>query len=440
MSFATLTLPDDLRRDSIVDVRYHTEGYLQALDRETLWYDALWTGGRVCLVGPRLNNLLAPFRAARFALDGQPVRLARLRRYKRHYVAELRAARAPQRVSVQIGGWRGESAVNATEPAGFARLNTLFMLQKDNDLHWIVDHARFHQKVHGLQAVFFLDNGQRLGRVFSHFRRETCYPVQVGPDPRMVKWHEREHAASAIASLIQDITVRHVFEECIDIPPNTETIVQYYAPPGQLKAYEQMRKHKVAELENQIVTAVNAAVVMGKLLQIASGALYDSNGNVAKVDSGRYEMICDLIESRKQCVVFFQWKHQRDELVKQFEKAGITFTVLDGETPAKDRAENVRLFQAGFYRVMLAHPQSAAHGLTLTRATTTIWASPSHNVEHVLQGNRRTYRAGQTQKTETIYILAAGTIEAEVHRKMSEKNIRQGDMLEWMKSLFKGGL
>lgn len=288
--------------------------------------------------------------------------------------------------------------------------------------------------------VFFLDNGQRLGRVFSHFRRETCYPVQVGPDPRMVKWHEREHAASAIASLIQDITVRHVFEECIDIPPNTETIVQYYAPPGQLKAYEQMRKHKVAELENQIVTAVNAAVVMGKLLQIASGALYDSNGNVAKVDSGRYEMICDLIESRKQCVVFFQWKHQRDELVKQFEKAGITFTVLDGETPAKDRAENVRLFQAGFYRVMLAHPQSAAHGLTLTRATTTIWASPSHNVEHVLQGNRRTYRAGQTQKTETIYILAAGTIEAEVHRKMSEKNIRQGDMLEWMKSLFKGGL
>ncbi|MCB1332277.1 MAG: hypothetical protein KDK26_01145 [Roseivivax sp.] len=159
MSFATLTLPDNLRRDSIVDVRYHTEGYLQALDRETLWYDALWTGGRVCLVGPRLNNLLAPFRAARFALDGQPVRLARLRRYKRHYVAELRAARAPQRVSVQIGGWRGESAVNATEPAGFARLNTLFMLQKDNDLHWIVDHARFHQKVHGLQAVFFLDNG-----------------------------------------------------------------------------------------------------------------------------------------------------------------------------------------------------------------------------------------------------------------------------------------
>ena len=36
----------------------------------------------------------------------------------------------------------------------------------------------------------------------------------------------------------------------------------------------------------------------------------------------------------------------------------------------------------------------------------TIWASPTYNLEHWLQGNRRIYRAGQTQKTETIVVLA----------------------------------
>ena len=82
--------------------------------------------------------------------------------------------------------------------------------------------------------------------------------------------------------------------------------------------------------------------------------------------------------------------------------------------------------------MLFAHPQSAGHGLTLTKGTATIWASPTYNLEHFLQGNRRIYRAGQTDKTETVIVIASGTIEEHVLVKLQEKDMRQMDLLSML--------
>lgn len=289
--------------------------------------------------------------------------------------------------------------------------------------------------------VFILDDGQRLGKSFYQFRNSVCQPKQVGPQPNMLQWEDKPGAELAVGHLLADMVVRHKFEECLDIPENHTYSVPYYMSPKQAKAYQQMEKAAIAQLANGvIISAVNAAGVMTKLLQIASGASYtDGLGGeeYAEVDNGRYELVGDLVEQRDHSVVFFNWAHQRDLLVKEFKKRGITYVVIDGSTSDKARKEAVDHFQAGFYRVLLAHPQSAAHGLTLTKGTATIWASPTYNLEHFLQGNRRIYRAGQTQKTETIMVLAPGTVEDRVFQSLQEKDTRQGNMLDLLKELFK---
>jgi SNF2 family DNA or RNA helicase len=81
------------------------------------------------------------------------------------------------------------------------------------------------------------------------------------------------------------------------------------------------------------------------------------------------------------------------------------------------------------YRIILAHPQSAAHGLTLTKGTASIWASPTYNLEHYQQGFRRIYRAGQTQKTETIVIVAENTIEERVWEALQNKKVKMDELL-----------
>jgi SNF2 family DNA or RNA helicase len=183
-----------------------------------------------------------------------------------------------------------------------------------------------------------------------------------------------------------------------------------------------------------MVSAIHAASLATKLLQIASGAVYDENGNYHLIDKDRYELVTDLIEARPHCIVFFLWKHQRDMLIKAAKAQGLTYCVIDGETTDKERTDAVRNFQAGFYRVCFAHPQSAAHGLTLTKGTRTIWASPTYNLEHFLQGNKRIYRTGQTEKTETIVITASGTLEEKVWMRLQEKSLKQGDLLELLKT------
>lgn len=299
--------------------------------------------------------------------------------------------------------------------------------------------------------VFVLDDGKRLGTSFVRFRNSVCKPEQVGPQPNMLKWRDRPGAEAAVGHLIADMVVRHKFEECIDIPANHTYSVPYHMPPKQARVYREMEKNAIAMLDSgRLISTVNAAGVMTKLLQIASGASYSEEGTgdtplqtmaldaigYAPIDTGRYELVADLVEQREHTVVFFNWAHQRDGLVDELKSRGITFAVIDGSTTDKVRKEAVDHFQAGFYRVLLAHPQSAAHGLTLTRGTTTIWASPTYNLEHFLQGNRRIYRAGQTQKTETIVVIAPETVEEAVYAKLQEKDARQGNMLELLKDLF----
>ena len=145
----------------------------------------------------------------------------------------------------------------------------------------------------------------------------------------------------------------------------------------------------------------------------------------------------DLLDVRNHSLVAFNWKHERDALVQLAEKRGYTYEVIDGETPAHKRSNIVERFQAGQLKVLFAHPQSAGHGLTLTRATTAIWCSPTYNAEHFQQFNRRIHRSGQTQKTETILIAARNTWDEQVYAKLNGKLNRMESLLTILNNLHK---
>lgn len=292
--------------------------------------------------------------------------------------------------------------------------------------------------------VNLVDDGKRLGHSFFAFRNTVCQPEQVGRQTHMVKWHDKEGAEDAVFAALEDISMRH---ELSGIPENIVYTLPYYMPDRQLITYREMEATQLASIvplkdrakavaarlrgeriDYTTVTAINAAAVTTKLLQIASGAVYQNPDTYHLIDTGRYEFILELVEDRKHPLVFFLWKHQRDFLVQQAEKKNLRFCVLDGEATAKERNDMVAAYQNGLYDVMFAHPASAAHGLTLTRGTSIIWASPTYNAEWFEQGNRRQYRIGQAEKTEVITVIAPGTIELKVYAKMEAKQLRMGNL------------
>lgn len=281
--------------------------------------------------------------------------------------------------------------------------------------------------------VFFLDDGERLGRNFFAFRNSVQEPEQVGYAAHMVNWKDKPGAEVAVAGLIADITVRHKFEECIDIPAQTYRMMTVQLSSKLKRAYDELKDNAVLQLAEADVIGLNAAVLANKLLQVTSGSVY-ADGDKHLIDTGRYELVADLVEEVDHSIVFFMWHHQREALEAEAKKRGINYEIIDRTVADHRRTQIVAAYQEGVYQTLFLHPKSAAHGLTLTRGTRTIWASPTYEPDIFKQGNHRIYRAGQSQKTETIMIAAEDTLEPSVYAKMQDKNRRMINLLEILQS------
>ena len=81
----------------------------------------------------------------------------------------------------------------------------------------------------------------------------------------------------------------------------------------------------------------------------------------------------------------------------------------------------------------MAHPQTTAHGLTLTAADTTIWYAPVTSLEIFEQANNRMNRPGQKNKM-TVAMIAATALEQNLYQALKTKQADQNAVLSMFKS------
>ena len=280
--------------------------------------------------------------------------------------------------------------------------------------------------------VLLVDGGERLGTRFYSFRHQACTPKFNG---FANEWIDKPGIEEAVANKLSDISIRYALSDCIDLPDNIVRTINTKLTPNVQKQYKLLADESVLYTKSGTVNAINAAARVKKLLQLVTGAVYDEDGVVQFVHQERYDIVMTLVAQRAHSLVAFNWKHERDALVELAQKEGFTYDVIDGSVPAERRKDIVARYQAGQIKVLFCHPQSAGHGLTLTKASTVIWCSPTYNAEHYQQFNQRIYRAGQTQKTETILIQARGTWEPEVYKKLNTKVGRMENLLHILKEV-----
>lgn len=279
--------------------------------------------------------------------------------------------------------------------------------------------------------MVILDGGQRLGKRFYAFREQVCTPKFNG---FANEWVPKDTATDTVAMAIADINIRFKLEDCVDMPERTERTMMVELSPKVMKAYKQLADTKMLLTEDGLLKAQHAGTLVRKLLQVCTGAAYDGEGNAISVHTERYDLVMDLIAEREASLVAFNYTHERDYLVEQADKLGFTYGVIDGETPMSVRTEIVAAMQAGKLRVVFGQPASMSHGLTLTRAKTIIWCSPTYNAEHYVQFNARIYRKGQDAKTEIIRIAAKNTWEPAVYQRLGGKVENMNALLELLKT------
>ena len=274
--------------------------------------------------------------------------------------------------------------------------------------------------------MLIVDDGARLGHRFYSFRSSVCTPRFNG---FANEWVQKDNAEETVAAALCDINIRYMLEECIDMPPQSVQTMFVTLPKKIMHQYKQLSEDSVLYTGEATINAVHAGAKVKKLLQLCTGSIYDEHGETQSIHTERYDLVMQLVAERSQSLVAFNWKHEQRYMAELADKLGIKHATIDGDAPAHRRKEIVDRLQAGQLQVVFCHPQSAGHGLTMTKAKTVIWASPTYNAEHYQQFNRRIYRAGQTEKTEVIQIAARGTWEPDVYEKLSGKVERMDELL-----------
>jgi SNF2 family DNA or RNA helicase len=216
---------------------------------------------------------------------------------------------------------------------------------------------RFHQLtatpasqtyMHLFSQIYLLDLGERFGKNITPFReRYFTY------NPYRRTWTIREGAAEEIERLISDICL--VMRRKKDFRISIRSI---RLPDALMHEYESFERDLVLELpDDKAIDAINGAVLCSKLLQFASGAVYDQDKQTHFIHNEKIEELKSLLDETldEPVMVAYWFKSSLERLQKAFPYA----VTMDREG-AREKPWNERK-----HKLMLVHPQSVGHGLNL---------------------------------------------------------------------------
>ena len=144
--------------------------------------------------------------------------------------------------------------------------------------------------------IYLLDRGKRLGRTLTEYRNRYFNPGRRNGYV-VYDWVPKDGAEDEIYRRISDICISMKACDYLKLPERVDVVRTVKLDDEAQTAYTEMEKEAVLELgPNEIVDAGTAAVVSGKLLQIANGAVYDENGKTHIIHESKLDTLEDVIE------------------------------------------------------------------------------------------------------------------------------------------------
>ena len=317
---------------------------------------------------------------------------------------------------------------NAVKSVSTDRWKYLAALIKPNTRLWLMTGTPASQSPIDAYGLAKLVNPDSVPKFFGAFRDKVMLKLT------QYKWVPRQNSQQIVHDILQP-AIRFTKAECLDLPDLLYSTREVPLTPQQVKYYETMRKQMMVVAAGSEITAVNAAAMLNKLLQVSQGAVYTDDGSVVEFDvTNRVTALMEVIDSTDhKILVFVPYRHTLDMLRDVLTKAGHSVEAIQGGMPPNQRAEIIKRFQTeDDPRILLLSPQATAHGITLTKANQVVWWGPVSSTEIYLQANSRAHRAGQVNHV-TVTHLQGSPVERRMYT-MLQSNI---DLHQGLVDLYK---
>lgn len=269
----------------------------------------------------------------------------------------------------------------------------------------------------GLEDVFGqckIVNQSLLGRSKGAFLQQyfVCINKQFN------EWIARRGALERVMDQIKPATFLLDPGDYKDKLPPLHIVPQYVSM--DMAAYRQMKKSFSLLFPSANVVAANAAVVTGKLQQIASGFVYDDAGDTKFLSDHKLDALENLLaeNQRANTIVVYNFQAELEVLKARFPQAGT-------DTDAWNRGE---------LQVLLLHPKSAGHGLNLQHGGHHIvFFSLPWSLELYEQTIGRLHRGGQTKPVWCYLLMTEKTVDEQIWAALKDKRSLSDIAMEALK-------
>lgn len=287
--------------------------------------------------------------------------------------------------------------------------------------------------------IYILDGGNALGKFVSHYRMQHFMNPVSGSQFDKYKWLLKPGAEQEIYKKLRPLVLRASAADYLELPELIYNRVNVILPPDAQKQYDRMEELLIAELgSGDIVTAANAAAATNKCRQIANGGIYHEDGEkFSNIHDAKTDAVEDLIEELqgKPALVAYEYRHDLDRLRGRL-GADVPF-IGGGVAPSRFRQIEAA-WNAGELPILLAQPQSVAHGLNLQgTGAAVINMAQTWDLEVREQFIRRVWRQGQKERVVVHDIVAKHTIDEVIVKMIQQKDKTQRALLAALKTHFR---
>ena len=274
--------------------------------------------------------------------------------------------------------------------------------------------------------IYLLDQGERLGKTITAYRRAFFTMQSWGgfPSYDLIPGKDEE-----INRKIEDICISMKARDFLDLKEPTVIDQKIRLSDSEKKQYKKLERDYILPLKDIEITALNAAALSSKLLQLANGAVYDEGKEAVEIHRAKIEALKEKVEEGENLLVFYEFVSDKERILQHIPEA----VTLEGDA-------EIKAWNEGKIKVLLAHPASAGHGLNLQAGGHVIvWFGLTWSLELYQQANARLHRQGQKEPVIIYRLITEGTLDEEVAKALSEKDKSQEALLQALKARVEKG-
>ncbi len=215
--------------------------------------------------------------------------------------------------------------------------------------------------------------------------------------------------------------------QALDLPPELDVERTCVLEPAAQKAYNEMRRDCIAFMgRDTAIVAQNALTKILRLSQITGGFVTQDGGAVAAVSTAKLKLLSDTLDDvlaqTEKVVIFARFTAEIEAIRDLCARKKLTHSVIQGSVPIPQRGGIVEEFQTETDpRVMILQIRAGGLGITLHRASTTIFYSFGYELDAWDQARSRVHRIGQESHVTHINLICEGTLDAVVLKALREK-------------------